>query len=546
MKRVLLILLSILIILSLLGGIGYILYTNNKQAALQQEQEGKIAEGTGLLKEGKALEAYQCFQSLANQNADSTEIRYGLFLSAYEIRYYSKAASCFGGLPGELRAQLSDRTYADMIAWAHQSGQSAEAQSWLQEGLSHHPDSEALKQLQEGKFPELHEQVPLLSGGAKSDAQSSEAEAEKRQVRAWMDAGNYSEAAPVLQRHIESKPDDAEAWKNLATCYVNLDQADRYRALTQAADSHKVDRSSWPSFYGTTTGNMQNGGEMVRLGDYLYFPRYSTYYLSRWKLDLLDRTPDDWRAGKVQPEEVLKEGVAYLNARDDILYFSNQSKKGALVAYRPSDGAQRVLYDHPVDQVLLAGPYIYFRDLTNEEKQLKRLRLDHPEEVQTLVTSLVRSYTMDAHSIYFINQSDQNKIYRLPLDASSEPTRILDYRADELVTNDNHLVFVNTLDDQRIWTSDTSGQTPRRLLDAANCSHLNLADDGMLYYNNWTLQSLNLKNGAVDTLSEFSADKITVLWDKKHGDTVFFANENYNFYKCITRAEWGWSFQIDP
>lgn len=523
-----------ILLLCLLLGVGY-LYLNQQKS--ESQNRARVEEATQCLQQGDNLLALQKFLALEREGESSLEVQYGIFVSAYNLHYYSESLKRWSKLSTALQDSLQSSVYYTLICFSHQVGDQQLEQQLLTRAEQLKPQEAYWKEIHSGKYrvvlEEIPEQLQQLEFADPSEAQVKQAQ------QAYA-SGAYEQAVQIWSTLASTVRLSASNFGEYAQACIAAENPKAYEEMRVQAKQQSIPEADLPQFWGNTASNMLNGGNGMILGDRVYFSAFSSYRLS--SLALSDWNQSESELATKLPlsiETVGERGAAYMNVREQDLYFADPLDGWKLIVRHMGSKKEEVLLDQPVDQVLLVGSYLYFRNNSNRSKTLCRMQVQS-RQVEVLVDHPILSYTMDAHSIYYIDQSQGHTVFRCNWEGK-EVRKILNTQTSEVLSDGQHIVYVNTEDQMRIWIAGSEGENPQVLIDLEDCGQMNWSEEGMLYFNHWTLQKLNLHTGEVQGLSEYGAEQINTV-----GDRILFANENYDYYKMICFPQSGGVYQLQP
>ena len=551
------IILTACLVVLILAIIGCRLFYFHSQA---KNDDRLFSEGIAALKSGDSYTAFARFTALKDQQPDDPEVNYGLFLSSIDLNYLEEAAKAFAKILPEQRRKQSETTYVNMITMAHRLAFSDLAERWLAEATKIFGETDAIKKIQQGHYPYLQVKRPLPSDKSRDFAPSqsdsfsdaSAVDLDSTSLAAAYKDGDYAGIAKALSSNVGTGDLTETQAILLAKSYIMLNQAEAYTNLVERLTaSGKFNAKNRPNYYGTTIGNMQNGGEAIRIDGEIYAAAYSTYFLQKWPASMLEKSRAELAATLPKPKVIADIPVACLNWRDGWLYYVDR-RAGNICRRHLADGRTETIIAVKADYMILAGTKLFYRD-TGDGRKLKKIDLttllrDEHATIASVGKNLrpevcldmpIRSYTMDGEHIFAIRAEtyqvmsynlQTGEVQQLPLDET-----------EEIVSNGVNLFYVNIADGNRLWTSDADGGRSRRLLQAENISNLHLKDRKTLLFSNWQLQEINLSDGKIDILNDFSTSGITSL-----GDRFLVANETLDRFKYLVFPDTGAYLKIEP
>ncbi|MCY6372565.1 DUF5050 domain-containing protein [Clostridium ganghwense] len=215
---------------------------------------------------------------------------------------------------------------------------------------------------------------------------------------------------------------------------------------------------------GNTCGNINNGGEFVQKGDWIY---YCDYVNGLYKMK--------------------------------------------------SNGTEKFMITNDVvDNINVMGNWIYYRD-----NGLYKIKTDGTNKTE-LDDNNVAIINVVGEWIYYINMSDRGKIYKMKIDGTSKTSLSqYEYEAYNLIVDEGWMYFSNTLNGYSIYKMKTDG-TQLVKLNSDESYDVNVIDDWIYYCNfsdNKKLYKMRVDGTGKIELSDSQVCNVNVL-----GNNVYFIN----------------------
>lgn len=228
----------------------------------------------------------------------------------------------------------------------------------------------------------------------------------------------------------------------------------------------------------TSTGIEQM--EIVRAGFIGQDNRY--IYYTNYKDDgKLYRISQDGR----DDTKILDEGGLFLGIENDWIYYTNGNYDGCMLFKVRTDGSQKELVsEQNLYSASINGSYICFTNSSdtsdeNDELQLFRMKIDGTE-ITRLASGLKKPVPV-GNWIYYINPSDNDRIYRTTINAIGS-TKITDDPAADIFIHDDQIYYIGGGDNHFLYKVMIDGTNVKRIADVPGGSTiLNVFQDNLYY-----------------------------------------------------------------
>lgn len=176
-------------------------------------------------------------------------------------------------------------------------------------------------------------------------------------------------------------------------------------------------------------------------------------------------------------EEIVNDDVKkYIVFNDHIFYISSDDRR--LKSYNISNGEIKDLDLTNTDEILANEDNVFGITHSNTEKSLYRMGYDGSNKEKITNDEKVSYAIIDNDTIYFVNKSDDNKIYRINVN-SKDTSKVADIKgvADDgvikevngskyMFIKDEKLYYINTEDESTLWSYDLNTSDKQKIISS--------------------------------------------------------------------------------
>ena len=243
------------------------------------------------------------------------------------------------------------------------------------------------------------------------------------------------------------------------------------------------------SAYGNSCGNFMNGSLVAESDEWIYHINFSAVYGDPYWRGLS-------RTGKDDSDSVmLSDGsCSNINVLGDWIYFLKNEFGYSKICRVKSDGSDKslVVEDYS-NKLLVVGEWIYYINQIDDGK-LYKIKTDGSSKTKICDDIFMQTYetmmfgleteTSDFYVIdewiYYINLSDNGKLYKIKTDGSSR-TKLSDDHIYSFNVYGDTIYYNNTADGWKFYTVKTDGSNNRKLCDYGAYETFNVYN-GWIYY----------------------------------------------------------------
>ena len=151
---------------------------------------------------------------------------------------------------------------------------------------------------------------------------------------------------------------------------------------------------------------------------------------------------------------------------DEKLYITGASDEAGLIRLDLATGEQETLLNRQISSLNVRGEYLYFSDPANSFK-LTAWSLDNQSGTLISDFSIDKAFIVSSDYLYFIDTSNQSRLFRLPIHDS----QILDKALAELIIDDavssfavtGEYLYYQRPESKRIYRVNVAGGQPLRI-----------------------------------------------------------------------------------
>ena len=221
--------------------------------------------------------------------------------------------------------------------------------------------------------------------------------------------------------------------------------------------------------------------------------------------------------------------------KEGSLYYQNNDDGYSI--YKSEKGGEPVkLNSDPSYFINVMGDYVYYVN-ENDNFKVYRMKLDGSDN-KKIIDSTAYYMTVYKDSIYFVNYSDNQNIYKANTDGTN-CVKIVNSICYYPVIAGDKLYYIDYADNNSIVETDLEGNNKKTLDEEHYAAYLNY-DDGALYYTNAKAQNnqngddflykTDISSGSIETVLEIPCADINIADGK-----IYYKNlEDNRIYCCNT------------
>ncbi|WP_027626170.1 DUF5050 domain-containing protein [Clostridium lundense] len=157
----------------------------------------------------------------------------------------------------------------------------------------------------------------------------------------------------------------------------------------------------------TSIGNVQNSGETMIEGDYIY-------YSNGTDNGKLYKMKKDGSENKVLSEDKVK----YMCVIDHYIYYSNMSDDGKLYKIKDDGNDRKKLYDSSISYIDKSEEDLYFINISDRNK-IYKIETSKGDNITKVSDDPADSLSAIGTGIYYTNKNDSNKLHKISTGTSS-------------------------------------------------------------------------------------------------------------------------------
>lgn len=319
----------------------------------------------------------------------------------------------------------------------------------------------------------------------------------------------------IYHNYMDEKRIDNANYARLAKFFKARNDNEALQRLQALAKELQISFSD-PEAIGNTQGNILNHGIVANTGNKIFFPAYSSGYLSL--------TEDDFATKTV----ILESKVDYLNATPDHVYFID----GDNFAIKRVDLAGKnlqVIFEGKSTQLLVYKGYLYFIDI-NDGKKVKRISLHSIDlgeaEVETLVADSASEYAISEQMLVY-HAEGERKMHLLNLE-SKEDKVLLSAKVSHINIAQDRIYYLNLDKSSQIEMLNINGGEPSVIYKDKQCNQLNVIPGSSQTKDVLLFEKINLTRmrGDGNDFYELGSDLISRI--NAIGSNIYFYIEDAN------------------
>lgn len=244
--------------------------------------------------------------------------------------------------------------------------------------------------------------------------------------------------------------------------------------IEQTTEGKTTPRTSEPQTTETGSGNssanLVNGGFIARDDSWYYYHNvYDQFFLYKIK-------PDGTGKAKLTEDKPW-----YINVVGDWVYYANAADDHRLYRVRTDGTGRELLLDERTSWVTVVDGWIYF--VKGVLGSICRVRTDGSDLTQLNDDSSGDLFVC-ANGLYFLNYSEDQKIYKISLDGG-KAVQVNDVETSFFIVADDQVYFRNE-DDEALYAIKTDGSQLRLITEGGNTFRsVNILDDWLYYPLGW-------------------------------------------------------------
>ena len=196
------------------------------------------------------------------------------------------------------------------------------------------------------------------------------------------------------------------------------------------------------------------------------------------------------RLGGDDLKKLTNDSVEYLQVTDEYLYYNKfDYEKGITKGYYrcEKDGSnEELVYDKEIYYSYIVGDILYYQD-DNDGETIHAYNLETKED-KRITESISYGYVIDSKYIYYIGNDKsvseedyKGHIIQRDLETGDEVKLYDGVDVGSIVLKDNHLYFINENDSNRIYRIGIDGEDIKLISQDTNCSNIAVFGDKLMY-----------------------------------------------------------------